>query len=91
MSFSEICIYRAKPDKAEEFETLMAEVTAFMKRQEGVSLLRFMKREYTIRDMDIETREQYGAAQKNLYESYWKEIDEFLIMPHDKYLGEIMF
>lgn len=41
MSFSEICIYRVK---AEESETLMAEVMEFMKRQKGVSLLRFMKR-----------------------------------------------
>ena len=40
---------------------------------------------------EFETIENYGAAQKNLYESYWKAIDKCLIMPHDKYLGDRMF
>ncbi|WP_058913365.1 hypothetical protein [Entomohabitans teleogrylli] len=37
---------------------------------------------------EFDTIEQYGAAQKSLYESYWKAIDKCLLMPHDKYLGE---
>ncbi|WNY24258.1 hypothetical protein MmiHf6_15880 [Methanimicrococcus hongohii] len=40
---------------------------------------------------EFETIEQYGHAQKNLYESYWKAIDKCLIMPHDKYLGDRIF
>jgi cobalamin biosynthesis Co2+ chelatase CbiK len=115
VSFSEICIYQVKPDKVDEFETLMKEVKEFMNRQEGLHLLRFVKREYNIDFEQIkeglppkkltrvvksvryllywefETKEHYGTAQKNLYESYWKRIDKCLIVPHDKYLGDRMF
>ncbi len=44
MAFSEICIYQVHPQKVEAFETLMDEVQAFLKRQNGLLLLRFAKR-----------------------------------------------
>lgn len=40
---------------------------------------------------EFDTKENYGIAQKNLYNSYWKAIEKCLIMPHDKYLGEWLF
>ncbi len=40
---------------------------------------------------EFDTKENYGAAQKNLYNSYWKSIEKCLVMPHDKYLGEEVF
>lgn len=40
---------------------------------------------------EFDTKESYGAAQKNLYNSYWKAIERCLIAPHDKYLGEALF
>lgn len=40
---------------------------------------------------EFDTKENYGIAQKNLYNSYWKSIDKCLIVPHDKYLGESVF
>lgn len=40
---------------------------------------------------EFDTKEHYGAAQKNLYNSYWKSIEKCLIAPHDKYLGESLF
>lgn len=40
---------------------------------------------------EFDTKENYGTAQKNLYNSYWKAIDKCLIVPHDKYLGEEVF
>lgn len=40
---------------------------------------------------EFDTKESYGAAQKNLYNSYWKAIERCLIVPHDKYLGEAVF
>lgn len=40
---------------------------------------------------EFDTKENYGTAQKNLYDSYWREIERCLIAPHDKYLGERMF
>lgn len=115
MPFTEICIYQAKPQKVEEFETLMLEAKSFLEQQEGLLLLRLSKREYHI-DMEqikeglaplkltrivksvkymlyweFDTKESYGAAQKNLYDTYWKSIEKCLIVPHDKYLGERLF
>lgn len=40
---------------------------------------------------EFDTKEHYGAAQKNLYNSYWKPIEKCLVVPHDKYLGEQLF
>ncbi len=40
---------------------------------------------------EFDTKESYGTAQKNLYDSYWKSIEKCLIVPHDKYLGENIF
>lgn len=40
---------------------------------------------------EFDTKESYGAAQKNLYDSYWKPIERCLVVPHDKYLGERLF
>ena len=34
MPFTEICIYQVKPQKVEEFETLMLEVKSFLEKQE---------------------------------------------------------
>lgn len=115
MSFTEICIYQVKPQKVEEFENLMQEAKTFLERQEGLLLLRLMKRGYHI-DMaqikeglpplaltrivksvkyllywEFDTKEHYGIAQKNLYESYWQAIEKCLVVPHDKYLGERVF
>ncbi len=115
MPFTEICIYQVKPQKVEEFEILMLEAKSFLEKQEGLLLLRLIKRGYHI-DMEqikeglppleitrivksvkymlyweFDTKESYGAAQKNLYNSYWKQIEKCLIVPHDKYLGEQLF
>ena len=115
MSFTELCIYQVKPQKVEEFETLMKEAKEFLEKQEGMLLLRLIKRTHRI-DMEqikeglpplkitrivkgvkymlyweFDTKESYGVAQKNLYNSYWKAIEKCLIVPHDKYLGESIF
>lgn len=115
MPFTEICIYQVNPQKTEEFESLMFEAKNFLEKQEGLLLLRLIKRGYHI-DMkqikeglppleitrivksvkymlywEFDTKESYGTAQKNLYDSYWKSIEKCLIVPHDKYLGEILF
>lgn len=115
MPFTEICIYQVKPQKVEEFETLMKEAKEFLEKQEGMLLLRLIKRTHRI-DMEqikegltpleikrivksvkymlyweFDTKENYGMAQKKLYESYWKSIEKCLIAPHDKYLGESLF
>ena len=40
---------------------------------------------------EFDTKESYGAAQKSLYDSYWKAIDKCLIAPHDKLLEEVIY
>ncbi len=40
---------------------------------------------------EFDTKENYGIAQKNLYDSYWKSIEKCLVVPHDKCLGEDLF
>lgn len=75
MSFTEICIYQVKPQKTDEFEALMFEA-------KSVKYMLYW---------EFDTKESYGAAQKNLYNSYWKAIEKCLIVPHDKYLGEPLF
>lgn len=115
MPFTEICIYQVKPQKTEEFEALMLEAKSLLEKQEGLRLLRLVKRGHRI-DMkqireglppleikrivksvkymlywEFDSKESYGAAQKNLYDSYWKPIEKCLIVPHDKYLGEAVF
>jgi hypothetical protein len=115
MPFTEVCIYQVKPEKVTEFETLMFEAKSFLEKQEGLCLLRLVKRGYRI-DMEqireglaprritrivksvkyvlyweFDTKESYGAAQKNLYDSYWKSVEKCLVVPHDKYLGERLF
>ncbi|HML67698.1 MAG TPA: hypothetical protein PKA81_04820 [Clostridia bacterium] len=39
---------------------------------------------------EFDKDENYGKAQKQLYETYWKEIEKCLIVPHDKILGEVI-
>ena len=115
MPFTEICIYQVKPQKTQEFESLILEAKSSLEKQKGLLLLRLIKRGYRI-DMEqikeglpphkltrivksvkyvlyweFDTKENYGLAQKNLYNSYWKSIEKFLIAPHDKYLGERLF
>ena len=115
MPFTEICIYQVKPQKTEEFEALMLVAKSLLEKQEGLRLLRLVKRGYRI-DMEqireglppleikrivksvkymlyweFDSKESYGTAQKNLYDSYWKPIEKCLIVPHDKYLGEAVF
>lgn len=115
MPFTELCVYQVKPQKVDEFETLMLEAKSFLENQKGVRLLRLAKRDYHI-DLEqikeglpplkitrivksvkyvlyweFDTKEDYGAAQKKLYESYWRSIERCLIAPHDKYLGEGLF
>ena len=34
MPFAEVCIYQVKPQKVEEFETLMLEAKSFLEKQE---------------------------------------------------------
>jgi len=45
-SFIEICIYEVKPEKADEFETLIKEVAEHHKKIKGVIDAKYIKRTY---------------------------------------------
>ena len=79
MSFTEICVYQVKPQKVEEFEALMLEAKDFLEKQEGLLLLRLVKRGYHI-DME-QIREglpppeiKTSASFKSLYPSLYPPI-----------------
>lgn len=65
MPFTEICIYQVKPQKVDEFEALMSEAKAFLEKQPGLLLLRFVKREYHI-DME-QIKEGLPASQNHAH------------------------
>lgn len=105
MPFTELCIYQVKPQKIAEFEALLPKIQALMEQQmrnhidrdqikEGLppkKLTRIVKSMKYMLYWEFDTKESYSAAQKNLYESYWKAIEKCLVAPHDKYLGEGLF
>ena len=39
---------------------------------------------------EFDTDQNYGKAQKQLYETHWKAIEKCLIVPHDKILGAVI-
>lgn len=39
---------------------------------------------------EFDTKENYGKAQKTLYDTHWKAIEKCLITPHDKILGQVI-
>ncbi|MPN08988.1 hypothetical protein SDC9_156276 [bioreactor metagenome] len=51
MSFSEISIYQVKPDKTNEFETIMKEAGKMMKAADGCLSFRLIQRTHYIKDM----------------------------------------
>ena len=63
MPFTEICIYQVKPQKTEEFEALMLEAKSLLEKQEGLRLLRLVKRGYRI-DME-QIREGFPLWRSN--------------------------
>lgn len=56
-----------------------------------VKLTRVVKCVKFVLFWEFDSAADYGRAQKNLYETFWKAIDKCLIQPHDKYLGEVVF
>ena len=50
--FYEVCLYEAKPEKADEIETLMREVAEFYRAQDGVITVRYIKRTHRHKDFN---------------------------------------
>ena len=75
--FYEICIYEAKPDKADEIEALMREVAEFYRAQDGVITVRYVKRTHRQKDFNAVKEGELPirltrATDKITYVLYWE-------------------
>lgn len=52
-SFSEIKLFQIKPDKCEEFETLIKAIKAEQEKQPGCISVKYMKRFYTFDGVEV--------------------------------------
>lgn len=69
-------------------------INEFSSIKEGLPpnrLTRIIKSVRYVLYREFDHEKNYGIAQRSLYESYWKSIEKCLLVPHDKYLGEMLF
>ena len=73
-SFSEVKLFQVKPDKIDEFETLIASVSSEQKHQHGCINIRYMKRFYTVDGIENgkPPRELTKIVKCVKYFSYWE-------------------
>jgi len=75
--FYEVCLYEAKPEKADEIETLMREVAEFYRAQDGVITVRYIKRTHRQKDFNAVKEGEPAIrltriADKVTYVLYWE-------------------
>ena len=73
-SFSEVKLFQVKPDKATEFESLIARVAKAQKQQPGCLDVKYVKRFFTIDGTEIGSppRELTKIVKCIKYFSYWE-------------------
>ncbi|MCL2820643.1 MAG: hypothetical protein FWD38_07420 [Oscillospiraceae bacterium] len=73
-SFSEIKLFQVKPDKLDEFETLIIEIAEKQKECSGCIDIKYMKRFYTIDGVESGNppRELTKIVKCIKYYSYWE-------------------
>ena len=108
-SFVEIKLFQVKPDKTEQFEALIKQISAEQKKWDGCIALNYFKRFYTIDGVEpgsppreitkvircvkyysyweFDTKENYGKAIRQFFDSYQKDLQRLLIVPFDIQLG----
>jgi len=52
-SFSEVKLFQVKPDKLDEFESLVAAIAKEQKKQLGAITIKYMKRFFTIDGLEL--------------------------------------
>jgi hypothetical protein len=72
MIFSEVKLFQVKPDKLEEFETLVKEMQSFQKKQEGSIDINYMKRFYVFDEIGELPRPLTKIVKCVKYYSFWK-------------------
>lgn len=71
-SFSEVKLFQVKPDKINDFESLISSVTPEQKIQEGCISIKYMKRFYTIQENGQPPRELTKIVKCVKYYAYWE-------------------
>ena len=80
-TFIEMKLFQVKPDKLEQFETKIEEMTTKQLKCDGCISLKY----YSYWEFD--TKENYGKAIKIFFDNYNKELQKLLIAPFDINLG----
>ena len=73
-SFAEIKLFQVKPEKTEQFETLIERMSAEQAKWEGCVSIRYLKRSYTIDGIELGNppRELTKVVKCVKYYSYWE-------------------
>ena len=72
MIFSEVKLFQVKPDKLEEFESLVKEMQSYQKEQEGSIDINYMKRFYVFDEIGELPRPLTKIVKCVKYYSFWK-------------------
>ena len=72
--FSEVKLFQVKPDKLDEFETLMSAIAAEQKQRNGCKDTKYLKRFFTIDGVELgePPRELTKIVKCVKYFSYWE-------------------
>lgn len=94
--FAEIKLFQVKPDKLEQFETLVSEMSAIQMECEGCISLKYFKRFYTIDGVELgdPPRELTKVVKCVKYYSYWEfdtkeNYGKAIKLFFDKYMKEL--
>ena len=73
-NFAEIKLFQVKPDKTEQFETLIERISTEQAKWEGCVSIRYLKRSYTIDGIELGNppRELTKVVNCVKYYSYWE-------------------
>ena len=73
-NFAEIKLFQVKPEKTEQFETLIERISAEQAKWEGCVSIRYLKRFYTIDGIELgePPRELAKVVKCVKYYSYWE-------------------
>ena len=73
-SFSEVKLFQVKPDKLDEFESLVTAIAKEQKNQLGAITIKYMKRFFTIDGLELGSppRELTKIVKCVKYYSYWE-------------------
>lgn len=71
-SFSEVKLFQVKPDKLDEFESLVNAIADEQKKQQGCIDIKYMKRFFTLDGLGNPPRELTKIVKCVKYYSYWE-------------------